>query len=88
MPHDPDRVRLRHMLDHAREAVELVRGRTRQNLDDDRLLGLALVRLLEIVGEAAGRMSDGARAARSQIPWGGLFLPRARYVRDPRSSTT
>jgi uncharacterized protein with HEPN domain len=41
------------MLDHAREAVELVKGRTRRDLEEDRLLGLALVRLLEIVGEAA-----------------------------------
>ena len=47
--------RLRHMLDHAREAVEMARGKTRPDLDRDRKLNLALVRLLEIVGEAAAR---------------------------------
>ena len=31
---DKDRVRLRHMLDYAREAVEAVRGRTRADLDN------------------------------------------------------
>ena len=48
-------VRLRHMLDHAREAVSLVKGKMRDDLDSDRLLNLALVRLVEIVGEAAAR---------------------------------
>jgi len=46
-------VRLRHMLDHAREAVDMAQGRKREDLDADRQLNLALVRLLEIVGEAA-----------------------------------
>ncbi len=44
--HDP-LVALRHMLDHAREAVALVRGRSRADLDADRLLQLALTRLVE-----------------------------------------
>jgi len=41
------------MLDHSREAVQMARGRSRQDLDADRQLKLALVRLLTIVGEAA-----------------------------------
>ena len=47
------------MLDHAREAVALVQGRTRADLDSDRLLNLALVRLLEIIGEVANRIPEG-----------------------------
>lgn len=47
---------LRHMLDHTREAVALAAGKSRTDLDTDRLLNLALVRLLEIVGEATGRV--------------------------------
>jgi uncharacterized protein with HEPN domain len=46
-------VRLHHMLDHAQEAVGMVRNRCRTDLDTDRMLNLALVRLMEIVGEAA-----------------------------------
>lgn len=48
--HD-DRIRLRHMLDHGREAVAMVRGRSRADLDLDRQLNPSIVRLLEIVGE-------------------------------------
>lgn len=52
--HD-DRIRLRHMRDHGSEAVAMVQGRSRADLDLDRQLNLSLVRLLEIVGEAAGK---------------------------------
>ncbi|MEJ2226028.1 MAG: hypothetical protein P8X49_12940 [Syntrophobacterales bacterium] len=54
---DKDLVRLRHMLDHAREAVGLIQNKSRADLTSDRLLGLALVRLMEIIGEAANRVS-------------------------------
>ena len=46
-------VSLRHMLDYALEAVAMVKGKTRADLDKDRQLNLAPVRLLEIIGEAA-----------------------------------
>ena len=64
-----DELRLRHMLRYAREAYEMARGKSRQDLDSDRQLNLALVRLLEIVGEAAGRVSKGTRDHYPGIPW-------------------
>ena len=66
--HD-DAVRLRHMLDHAREAVAALKDRPRADLDDDRLLELALLKLVEIIGEAASRVSDAKRAECPGIPW-------------------
>jgi uncharacterized protein with HEPN domain len=54
---------LRHMLNHAREAVAMAGGRTRGDLDTDRQLNLSLVRLLEIVGEAAGRVPAEERGS-------------------------
>lgn len=48
-----DRLRLVHMLEHAREAVVLASGKTRATLESDRLLELALTRLVEVIGEAA-----------------------------------
>jgi uncharacterized protein with HEPN domain len=41
------KVSLQHMLDHALEAIAMVKGKTRADLDKDRRLNLALVRLLE-----------------------------------------
>lgn len=68
------------MLDHAREAVELARGRSREDLDRDRLLNLALVRLLEIVGEAAARVSRGERTRHPEIPWPEIVSLRNRLI--------
>jgi uncharacterized protein with HEPN domain len=64
-----DGTRIQHMLDHAREATRLVRNRTRSDLDSDRMLNLALVRLMEVIGEAAARVSPELRASHAGIPW-------------------
>jgi uncharacterized protein with HEPN domain len=64
-----DAVRLRHMLDAAREAVEFVRGRTRADLNGDRKLVLALVKDIEIIGEAACQVSPAARQQTPEVPW-------------------
>ena len=59
--HD-DLIRLQHMLDHAREAQELVQGKVRNDLDTNRLLELGLVRLMEIIGEAGNRVSSACQS--------------------------
>lgn len=64
-----DSIRLRHMLDYTREAIALVHGKTRLDLNQDRLLQLGLTRLIEVVGEAAARMSADVQAQYPQIPW-------------------
>lgn len=66
--HD-DAARLRHMLDYAQEAVGMAHGRQPQDLERDRMLQLALVRLVEIVGEAAARVSPDAQQRFPSIPW-------------------
>jgi uncharacterized protein with HEPN domain len=68
------------MLDHAREAVALAEGRTRADMDSDRLLELALVRLLEIVGEAASRVPQEDRALYPDIPWPQIVGLRNRLI--------
>ena len=77
--HDP-KMRLRHMLDRAREAVEMARGRTREDLDSDRQLNLSLVRLLEVVGEAAGRIPQAERGLLPGVPWADIVGLRNRLV--------
>jgi uncharacterized protein with HEPN domain len=77
--HD-DEPRLRHMLGHALEAIEMARGRTRADLDTDRQLNLALVRLLEIVGEAAARVSNETRERHPDIPWPEILSLRNRLI--------
>jgi hypothetical protein len=49
-------VRFQHMLDHAKEALEMIKGKNRSDLESNRQLELSLVRLVEIIGEAAGKL--------------------------------
>lgn len=77
--HD-DTLRLRHILDHAREAMQLSSGKTRADLDTERLLNLGLTRLLEIVGKAAARASDEMRGRYPQIPWPQIVALRNRLI--------
>jgi uncharacterized protein with HEPN domain len=64
-----DRVRLQHMLDAANEALTFTQGRIRADLDNDRMLVLSLIRELEIIGEAASKMSAETRSQNTSIPW-------------------
>lgn len=75
-----DRIRLRHMLDAAREAREFARGHTRSDLDANRMLTLSLVKAIEIVGEAAARVSADARSQCVAIPWSDLTGMRHRLI--------
>jgi len=77
--HD-DRVRLRHMLDHGREAVTMLEGRSRGDLDLDRQLNLSIVRLLEIVGEAAARVTPEIHDALPDLPWAEIVGLRNRVI--------
>ena len=75
-----DTVPLRHMLDHAREAVAMVRGRARRDVDTDRMLQLALTRVLEIIGEAANRVTKEGQARYLDIPWQDVITTRNRII--------
>lgn len=77
--HD-DITRLRHMLDHAAEAVDMTAGRKRVDLDTDRQLQLALTRLVEIVGEAATHVSLKGRERWPNIPWRSIIALRNRLI--------
>ncbi|MEX2307724.1 MAG: HepT-like ribonuclease domain-containing protein [Pirellulales bacterium] len=66
--HDPE-IRIRHMRDHALEAIEMLGDTTLDELRNDRKLQLALVQLIEIVGEAASRIPEDVRKAQPSVPW-------------------
>ena len=75
-----DRLRLQHMLDAGREAVRFARGKTRDALDRDRVPALALVKLLEIVGEAASRVTAEGQRTSPDIPWRDIVAMRNRLI--------
>lgn len=77
---ESDVIRLRHMLDAAREALSFIAGRSSEDLSRDRMLVLALVKEIEIIGEAASRISDESRKALPRIPWPKIIAMRNRLI--------
>jgi uncharacterized protein with HEPN domain len=75
-----DRVRLQHMLDAANEALTFIQGKVRSDLDNDRMLVLSLTRELEIIGEAASKVSQEIRSQHSKIPWQDISGMRNRLI--------
>ena len=75
-----DPTRLRHMLDAAVAAREFVEGRTRGDLDTDRMLSFAVVRAVEIIGEAASNVSRDGRQLYGAIEWPKIVAMRHRIV--------
>ena len=68
------------MLDAACEAVHFAKGRARSDLDEDRMLSLALIKCLEIVGEAGANISNDGRGTLPAIPWSSILGMRNRLV--------
>jgi uncharacterized protein with HEPN domain len=75
-----DRIRLAHMREAAREAIMFVVGRKRGDLDDDRMLLLALVKCIEILGEAGSKVSAQAQLEAPEIPWRSIVAMRNRLI--------
>ena len=75
-----DRVRLRHMVEAAESAVEFLAGRQRHDLDEDRMLLFAVVRAIEVLGEAASQVSAETRATHAGIPWRAIIGMRNRLI--------
>jgi uncharacterized protein with HEPN domain len=80
MSQHSDEVRFRHMLDHAREALGMVQGKYRSDLDNNRMLELSLVRLVEIIGEAAARVGTDSKEKYPAVPWLQIVGMRHRLI--------
>ena len=75
-----DLTRVHHMHDAACEAVHFAEGKTRRALDENRQLALALVKCIEIVGEAAAGVTQEFRERHAEIPWSGIVAMRNRLI--------
>jgi uncharacterized protein with HEPN domain len=70
----------RQMRDYATEAIEMVSDRHRRDLDGNRMLALALTRLVEVVGEAAARVPRDVQLQSPDIPWSDVVGMRHRLI--------
>ena len=70
------------MLDMARKAILLVRGKSRSDYEQDETLSLALTHLLQVIGEAARKTSPQFREQHADVPWAAIVGLRHRVVHD------
>jgi uncharacterized protein with HEPN domain len=77
---DRDLVRLRHMLDSCEAILSFVKGKNRKELDTNLLLTSAIIRQLEILGEAAVAVSLTTKEKFPHIPWKQAISMRNRLI--------
>lgn len=75
-----DLSRLKHIQLAAKEALDFVSNQTKEDLENNRILALAIVKELEIIGEAANNISDDCQNRYPDIPWGDMIGMRNRLV--------
>jgi uncharacterized protein with HEPN domain len=68
------------MHDAANDAIRFAAARNRADLDTDRMLLLSLLKCIEIVGEAASRVSGTTQANLPDLPWPDIIGMRHRLI--------
>ena len=79
MPQD-DLVYIKHAIEAAQKARKFIKDRTRADLDKDEMLALSLVRLLEVIGEAANLVSSEFKKKHPSVPWKKMIGLRNRLI--------
>ncbi len=70
------------MLQSARDVVEITEGKRFADVQAEKTLRLALERSIEIIGEAASRVSPEVRAAHPEVPWSQIVAQRNVIVHE------
>ena len=78
--HAEDRIRLLHMVEAAEAAMRFAAGRQRDDLQTDQMLLFAVIRAIEVLGEAANKVSEEVRTANVNIPWKAIVGMRNRLI--------
>lgn len=77
-----DKLYIHHMLDMARMIADRVEGLSREEFDAQPDLRDAIVYRVQVIGEAASRVSQGFRAKHPQVEWQRIIGMRHRVVHD------
>jgi uncharacterized protein with HEPN domain len=75
-----DTIRIKHMIEAAEEAISFAEGKERKDLDGERMLVLSVIKEIEMIGEAAAKISVEVRGKKSQIPWNDIVGMRNHLV--------
>lgn len=80
MPRKEDFIRIRHMRDAANDALTILNGKTREDFEKEITLRLSVFHCIEIVGEAASRVSNETQEKYPSVPWRKIVNMRNRII--------
>jgi uncharacterized protein with HEPN domain len=75
-----DRIRIQHIIDAAQETLSFVRDTDQENFSKNRMMILSVIKEIEIIGEAASKISDETKLNYSDIPWKDIVGMRNRLI--------
>ena len=75
-----DLIRIQYMLDAAKEALSFARNKKRSDLNSDRMLTLSIIKAIEMVGEAASKVTKETHDLHPKIPWFSIIGMRNRLI--------
>lgn len=75
-----DKIRIKHMLDASNDIKSFIAGKTQKDIKNNRMLVLSVVKSIEIIGEAAAKISEETRGKFPQIPWQAIIAMRNRLI--------
>ncbi len=75
-----DKIRIQHMIDSIEEAFEFVKGKSFSDFTNNRMLVLSLIKEIEIIGEAASKITQDLKDVTTEIPWSDIISMRNRLI--------
>jgi uncharacterized protein with HEPN domain len=82
MENKEDAVYLGHMLDMTRRGLQAIKGKSRTEYDADDILRLGLTHIVQVIGEAARKVSLEFQQRHPELPWRQIIGMRHRIVHD------
>ena len=64
-----DIARIAHILEAAQDLKSFIQGKDRSSLDSEKMLLYAVIRAIEIIGEASSQVSNTTRSQYPELPW-------------------
>jgi uncharacterized protein with HEPN domain len=80
MMEENDEKRLGNMLEEAQYAAALVQNKSRQDLDQDKQLTLALLKALEMIAESSAKVSRECKLGCEPLPWDEIIEMKQQVV--------
>lgn len=77
---ESDRIRIQHILDSANEALSFVQNIDEEKFSKNRMMILSVIKEIEIIGEAASKISEEVKLKYAVVPWKDIVGMRNRLI--------